>query len=473
MLKSLVKKVTQTFQTRRRSTLTGKISPGEVYMDKEKLRMAKFMTQTDLSDSTCLGEDRDKNLRKTPPKAKKKVAKMYVMSVTKFIQLYGGLKSPKIQDFETLLKDGYLVEWCEIPANSTTIFVSHEWTGNRHADPSGTQVRHLAQVLKRLRSGKIERVETETSHLTYGLNRTTDREEWSRLLSKSYIWFDWFSVQCKHSEDVIRSIWTFVSRCDMMLVLAPSCEHSDRMDPLTNKKSRLSYRTFRLRAMCVYEMYVPMSIIPHSFMNTHLQKHQYRYGHMLSSQEHAQTSVLLVRSGIREPSWISAWDFNMISIGSSVFQCCETNHEIISECYRSILREELWELVEKRAEALFTRQCLLEARLTASMKPFFSRDFQRPPEEVEIRYASPLHRFMEKILKWDWEFDGEWFDRHGYSILIYAVLYGDYDIVYAVLDNETRVRFENSSHENTKSQIELCTGTEPKTNKENALKNTE
>ena len=55
MLKSLVKKVTQSFQTRRRSTLTGKMIPGEEYMDEEKLRMAKFMTKTDLSDSTCLG----------------------------------------------------------------------------------------------------------------------------------------------------------------------------------------------------------------------------------------------------------------------------------------------------------------------------------------------------------------------------------------------------------------------------------
>ena len=43
MLKSLVKKVTQSFQTRRRSTLTGKISPGEVYMDEEKLRMASSL----------------------------------------------------------------------------------------------------------------------------------------------------------------------------------------------------------------------------------------------------------------------------------------------------------------------------------------------------------------------------------------------------------------------------------------------
>ena len=128
-----------------------------------------------------------------------------------------------------------------------------------------------------------------------------------------------------------------------------------------------------------------------------------------------------------------------------MFKCCETNHEKISTCCRTIFREELWELVEKRAEALFTRQSFLEARLVASMKPFFSRDFRRPPEEVEIRYASPLHRFMDKILKWDWEFDGEWFDRHGYSLLLYAVLYGDYDIVFSVLDNEGRVSAFHSS----------------------------
>ena len=226
-------------------------------MDEEKERMAKFMTQTDLSDSTVLGESRDKNLRKKPPPKKKKVGKMYVMSVTKFIKLYGGLKSPKLHDFKTLMEMGCLVEWCEVPASSTTIYVSHEWSGGNHADPSGTQIRHLAQVLKRLRRGEIDRVESEASHAAFGLNRTTDREEWARLLSKSYIWFDWFCIDSsKNSEEVLRSIWTFVGRCDMMLVLAPPCEHSDRIDPLTKKKARLSYRTFRLRAMCVYEMYV-------------------------------------------------------------------------------------------------------------------------------------------------------------------------------------------------------------------------
>ena len=46
---------------------------------------------------------------------------------------------------------------------------------------------------------------------------------------------------------------------------------------------------------------------------------------------------------------------------------------------------------------------------------------------------------MEKVLQWDWERDGEWFDRHGYSVLFYSVLYNDYDIVYGILSNEPRV----------------------------------
>ena len=111
MIKSLVKKLTETLKTRRRSTLTGKISPQERYMDEEKERMAKFMTQTDLSDSTVLGKDRDKNLRKKPPPKKKRVGKMYVISVTKFIQLYGGLKYPKLHDFKTLMEMGCLEAW--------------------------------------------------------------------------------------------------------------------------------------------------------------------------------------------------------------------------------------------------------------------------------------------------------------------------------------------------------------------------
>jgi len=135
-------------------------------MDQEKKRAEPFLTETDLSNSGVLGESRDKDLRKVPPAPKKKVTKMYVMSVITFIKMYGGLKCPKIHDFETLLSMNCLIEWKDVPANSTTIYVSHEWCGKDHADPSGTQIRHLSQVLKRLRLGEIDRVETEPSHVS-------------------------------------------------------------------------------------------------------------------------------------------------------------------------------------------------------------------------------------------------------------------------------------------------------------------
>jgi len=134
-----------------------------------------------------------------------------------------------------------------------------------------------------------------------------------------------------------------VGRSDMMLVLAPGCKHFD-----SSSSKNLCYRTFRQRAMCVYEM----------------------YSCAFAYREHAQTTALLVRNGKSTPTWISAWDFNTISLGLSTFSCCETNHEIISTCQRSIFREELVELIEKRVESLYSRQEFLEARLTSSMSTY-------------------------------------------------------------------------------------------------------
>ena len=40
-----------------------------------------------------------------------------------------------------------------------------------------------------------------------------------------------------------------------MIILAPGCTHFDKIDPRTGRKMNLCYRTYRLRAKCVFEMF--------------------------------------------------------------------------------------------------------------------------------------------------------------------------------------------------------------------------
>ena len=106
---------------------------------------------------------KDRRLTEPPaPTHKPPPVPMEVISLYRFMKLYGGQRHPRVDSYETLKKKGYLSEVKYVHPDSTIIFVSHEWSGGNHADPSGTQIRHLAQVLKRLRRGEIDRVESSS-----------------------------------------------------------------------------------------------------------------------------------------------------------------------------------------------------------------------------------------------------------------------------------------------------------------------
>ena len=184
--------------------------------------------------------------------------RMFVMLLHIFFQQFEARRHPEVRNFETYMKENALTELAYVPPQSTIIYISHEWVGTDHPDPRGNQMYHLVLLLERLRRGDVSRTDMDAFHsLIYKHNYTTTADDWKRLLDpqKTYIFYDGFCVPKDEREQGFRRIPEIIKRCDFMIILAPGCTHFDKIDPKTGRKMNLCYRTYRLHARCVYEMF--------------------------------------------------------------------------------------------------------------------------------------------------------------------------------------------------------------------------
>jgi len=324
------------------------------------------------------------------------------------LQLYGKHKHPKLGCYDELQNRGDLVKWRYIPPKSTTIYISHEWTGTDSPDPDGNQMYHLLLLLERLQKGEISRTDMDAFHsILYKQNHTTTAREWKRILNsdKTYIWYDGFCVPRSRREDGFRSIPSYIRRCDFMIILVPGCTHFDRIDPRTQRKMNLCYRTYRLRARCVFELFC-------SFLTT-------RGG------EKARPS-LLVRSGTGTPNWISPLECQKLAVGTSTFECCETNHTQIKTCRRPLIEKILRGMIQGRVNSLFQREdTLSEARWTSCFETWWLRGLSEISTKTDkIVTASDFNRCI--LRRSD---TSPWFDREGFPVLAYASLYNNSKVV--------------------------------------------
>jgi hypothetical protein len=138
---------------------------------------------------------------------------MFLMSVRDFVERYSD-KSPVLevniraclmfpspnllfrthpQAHQTLLRNTNLLrKYDKDISKDTVIFVSHEWLGFTHPDPTGQQTKVLTSVLKNLMEGHIDRVNTDgLTRTMFGdgvANRSTTAEEWKAILKNAWIW---------------------------------------------------------------------------------------------------------------------------------------------------------------------------------------------------------------------------------------------------------------------------------------------
>jgi hypothetical protein len=323
---------------------------------------------------------------------------MVVVKLHTILKLYGGRRHPKINMYEFFHFRKELVEWKYVPTGGTVIYISHEWTGTDRPDPDGTQMYHLLLLLERLQKGDISRTDMDWFHsLLYKHNHTMTAEEWKRVLNPetTYIWYDGFCIPSSRLEDGFRSIPSYVQRCDFMIILAPGCTHFDRIDPRTHRKMNLCYRTYRLRARCVFELFC-------AFLTT-------RGG------EKARPA-LLVRSGTGTPNWISPMECQKLAVGTSSFECCEENHTTMKQCRRSLCLAILDRLIEERVRSLFQNKNYAEARFSLCFRNYLCRGLI---DEDSQTSWSTVHDF-KNALRWCAPRDLLWIDREGVPFLVFA-----------------------------------------------------
>ena len=179
---------------------------------------------------------------------------------------------------------------------------------------------------------------------------------------KTFIFYDGFCVSKEERDEAFRFVPEIIKRCDFMIILAPGCRHFDKIDPRTGRKKNLCYRTYRLRARCVFEMFS-------AFLTT-------KGGEQVRP-------ALLVRSGEGKPNWIAPLECLKLAVGTSIFECCETNHAKIKTCRRDYTRENLRSMIKMRASSLFHAGHFAEARNTLCVGNWWLRGLK--PQKKEIR----------------------------------------------------------------------------------------
>merc|ERR1712196_95373 len=93
----------------------------------------------------------------------------------------------------------------------------------------------------------------------------------------------------------------------------------------------MCYRTWRRRALCVLDM----------------------FGAYFSRQP-IHFPILLIRSESGVPVFSSPLEAQKLSVGTSIFTCCERNH-VDSSCYRDKARQMLIEMNREKVRTLFEK----------------------------------------------------------------------------------------------------------------------
>eukprot|EP00938_MAST-03A_sp_MAST-3A-sp1_P002860 g2860.t1 len=324
------------------------------------------------------------------------------------------------------MKRELLTELSFLPRGSVIIYISHQWVGINHPDPRGDQFYHLVLLLERLLRGDVSRTDMDAFHsLLYKHNYTTTAEEWRLMLDpeKTFIFYDGFCVSKEERDEAFRFVPEIIKRCDFMIILAPGCTHFDKIDPRTGRKMNLCYRTYRLNAMCVFEMFS-------AFLTT-------------KGGERVRPA-LLVRSGGGVPKWSSPLECQKLAVGMSTFECCERNHTVFTTCLRVSAKHSLVSLINMNVLSLFEADMFPAARFSVMIAHYWLRGLADPSE-----FASTSKRELKLRLRWD-NTDGEgWFDRNNFSILFFAVMNHATNVVSALLKHLAK-KYKKGTHDYTR-----------------------
>mmetsp|Transcript_8939 Transcript_8939/g.22503 ORF Transcript_8939/g.22503 Transcript_8939/m.22503 type:complete len:751 (-) Transcript_8939:234-2486(-) len=362
---------------------------------------------------------------------------MYVISVRDFLSLSEFLPHQKLKE------DGLLHRWSE-DMRGRVIFVSHEWLGNNHPDPSGEQCAALRSLLERLMNGSIRHVESHwKEQVILSNNMVVDAETWKDALPHMYIWLDFMSVpqpsavrrcgqkvqdrsdsdhrlgeasglqrdssptaelvvRLTHSlQKAVSSIHAYVRCSDLFLVLVPVSRHADR-------ELTCNYSTWRSRGWCRLE----------------LQAATLRAG---------ETPVMVCPGAKSTPYFAYPWDVWQLSAGEGEYTCCRLGHQLVTSdgevqhipCDRVQIGAVLRELLDIELKHLRVTGQMERMRWLTCMRHLVLTGLPSSVDDATVSRSavtavSPLQRLQQSLC---WTDDDDSVARKsGRSLLMYAVV---------------------------------------------------
>lgn len=120
-------------------------------------------------------------------------------------------------------------------------FVSHQWLGNTHPDPTGKHCCFLRETLKEVLSGSLA-IESDIVSQNRGADLITLTPRMRRQLADGYLFLDWFAIPqitarlpgvneetCRtEAAQAVQSIPAYVEASDLFIALVPEVKHQDR-----------------------------------------------------------------------------------------------------------------------------------------------------------------------------------------------------------------------------------------------------
>jgi hypothetical protein len=222
-------------------------------------------------------------------------------------------------------------------------------------------------------------------------------------------------MAAKNLELAIQSVASYVERSDTLMILVPPTVHENYTHSNTSRRMFTCYRTWRRRGLCLLEMFSCFL----SRRKTH--------------------PMLLVKSALEPPMWISSHECLKLAVGEANFTCCDTNHrgrdgKSFMECSRLIAGNVLARLIAAKVDNLFQQKAVVHARWVSVLEHFWIRGLNSSVNNGRNMTGSTITCF-KKILHWDAAIDGEWIDRKGVSILVYAACMNNQGAVHSILDS--------------------------------------
>jgi len=167
---------------------------------------------------------------------------MYVISIERLLAM------ESVEPHQVLRSRGMLVEYT--PDLGSAIFVSHQWAGFHHPDPTAAQFSVLQSALRNLMNDKAKVELDVLATINGGVKKYTEKEV--AALLKSYVWYDYFGVPqmpkstsaeatADHRAEALKadpqlgrdmcaavnSLPAYVHMSRFFLILAPPVAHTD------------------------------------------------------------------------------------------------------------------------------------------------------------------------------------------------------------------------------------------------------